>query len=117
MGKLNALKKGADIKKIEALIDNSLKTEKVESKRSMRKNTVNSEASVARPPSQAETMKYLQLPSQLAFVARALTQLDGVGTMLGEGYEFIDAVTAKVPELQMGRGAGISYLADQSSRA
>jgi len=64
-------------------------------------------------PKESETMKYLQLPAQLAFVARAITQLRGVGVMLDKDWEFIDAVAAKVPELQMERGAGLDYLAGQ----
>lgn len=113
MGKLGALKEGANIPKITALIENNFKTGKVKSKRSKRKNKAEPAEADVKAPSQAETMQWLQLPSQLAFVARALTQLDGVGTMLDPEYEFIDAVAAKVPELQMEKGAGIGYLADQ----
>jgi len=117
MGKLGALKPGADTKAIEALIENNFKTGKVRSKRSKRKTQRTAEeeaaAKATKVPSQSETMKYLQLPSQLAFVARAVTQLSGVGVMLDEDYEFIDLVAAKVPELQMERGAGLDYLAGQ----
>jgi len=117
MDKLGALKPGADKKAIEALIENNFKTGKVKSKRSKRKRQLTAEeeaeAANAKVPSQSETMKYLQLPSQLAFVARAITQLRGVGVMLDKDYEFIDLVAAKVPEVQMERGAGLDYLAGQ----
>lgn len=113
MDKLGALKKGADTTKIEALIANNFKTGKVKSKRSKRKSTEPEPETNTKVPKESETMQYLQLPPQLAFVARALTQLNGVGVMLDEDYEFIEYVADKVPELQMERGAGLGYLADQ----
>jgi len=113
MEKLGALKEGADKKAIEALVANNFKTGKVKSKRSKRKAEAVEADPDAKVPKEAETMKYFQLPSQLAFVARALTQLNGVGVMLDEDWEFIDQVAAKVPELQMEQGAGLDYLAGQ----
>merc|ERR1719444_746958 len=113
MEKLGALKKDADKSVIQKTIENNFKTGKVKSKRSKRKRELTEEELNFKPPSQSETMKYLQLPSQLAFVARAITQMSGVGSMLDKDYEFIDCVAEKVPELQMKRGAGLGYLAGQ----
>jgi aarF domain-containing kinase len=113
MEKLGALKEDANKSVIQKTIENNFKTGKVKSKRSKRKRELTEEEKNFKPPSQSETMKYLQLPSQLAFVARALTQMAGVGSMLDEDYEFIDCVAEKVPELQMKRGAGLGYLAGQ----
>lgn len=109
--KLGAMKQGADFKVIEKVIQNNFETGKVKSKRSKQKNA--NVEKVDKVPSQSETMKYLQLPSQLAFVARAIGQLNGVGVMLDADFEFIDAVAAKVPEIQMERGAGMGYLVGQ----
>jgi len=115
MAKLGALKPGADIQKIEALIENNFKTGKVKSKRSKRKieEVAEEDGKKKDVPKESETMKFLQLPAQLAFVARALTQLNGVGVMLDEDWEFIDKVAAKVPEVQMEKGAGMDYLVGQ----
>lgn len=113
MDKLGAVKKDAKREVIQGTIENNFKTGKVKSKRSKRKQELSLDEADAKPPTQAETMKYLQLPSQLAFVARAIGQLSGVGTMLDKDYEFIDCVAEKVPEIQMERGAGLGYLAGQ----
>lgn len=113
MGKLGVMKENADTVKLEALINNNFKTGKVKSKLSKRKASEPEPAADVKVPTESETMQYLQLPSQLAFVTRAVTQLNGVGTMLDEDFEFIEAVADKVPEVQMERGAGLDYLAGQ----
>ncbi|CAE7271813.1 ABC1K7, partial [Symbiodinium sp. KB8] len=82
--------------------------EQVKSKRSKRKRELTEEEQQKKAPKQSEVMKYFQLPPALAFVSRAITQMQGVGVMLDEDYEFIDFVADKVPELQVERGAGIS---------
>eukprot|EP00929_Paragymnodinium_shiwhaense_P060214 TRINITY_DN30097_c0_g2_i1.p1 TRINITY_DN30097_c0_g2~~TRINITY_DN30097_c0_g2_i1.p1 ORF type:complete len:621 (+),score=189.02 TRINITY_DN30097_c0_g2_i1:68-1930(+) len=115
MQNLGALKKEANIKALETLIDNNFKTGKVKSKRSKRKQEYVPEDGVAldKIPQEKEVAGYLQLPSQLAFVARALTQMQGVGLMLDEEWEFIDLVADKVPELQVEKGAGLGYIVGQ----
>lgn len=94
-------------------MQNNFETGKVKSKRSKRKRALTEEEKNQKTPKQTEVMKYFQLPPALAFVARAITQMEGVGVMLDEDYEFIDFVADKVPELQVERGAGISYIAGQ----
>ncbi|CAK9103454.1 unnamed protein product [Durusdinium trenchii] len=113
MDNLGCLKKGADFKKVEGVVQNNFETGKVKSKRSKRKRELTEEEKNKKAPKQTEVMKYFQLPPALAFVARAITQMEGVGVMLDEDYEFIDFVADKVPELQVERGAGISYIAGQ----
>jgi len=113
MNALGCLKDGADFKKVEAVVQNNFETGKVKSKRSKRKRELSEEEKSKKAPKQTEVMKYFQLPPALAFVARAITQMEGVGVMLDEDYEFIDFVADKVPELQVERGAGISYIAGQ----
>jgi len=116
IGKLGALKPGANRQVIQDVIQNNFDTGKVKSKRSKRRAglaEIEELGSKKKAPKQSDTAKYLQLPAQLAFVARAITQLNGVGTLLDEEFEFIDAVAAKVPEIQMERGAGLDYLAGQ----
>eukprot|EP00435_Cladocopium_sp_Y103_P067744 s198_g30.t1 len=128
MKNLGCLKDGADFKKVEAVVQNNFETGKVKSKRSKRrpatfvggKRALTEEEKYQKTPKQTEVMKYFKLPPALAFVARAITQMEGVGVMLDEDaspmaqdYEFIDFVADKVPELQVERGAGISYIAGQ----
>ncbi|CAL1148370.1 unnamed protein product [Cladocopium goreaui] len=113
MKNLGCLKEGSDFKKVEAVVQNNFETGKVKSKRSKRKRALTEEEKNQKTPKQTEVMKYFKLPPALAFVARAITQMEGVGVMLDEEYEFIDFVADKVPELQVERGAGISYIAGQ----
>lgn len=110
--KLGAVKEGADTKALEAKIADNFRTGKVKSRRSKQKTDYKADED-AGPPKDSEVMKSFQLPSQLAFVARAITQMRGVGVMLDEDWEFIDLVADKVPELQMEKGAGLGYLAGQ----
>jgi len=110
--KLGAVKEGADLAVLEAKIADNFRTGKVKSKRSKRKADYE-EGETSGPPKDSEVMKNFVLPSQLAFVARALTQMRGVGIMLDEDWEFIDLVADQVVELQMEKGAGLGYLAGQ----
>lgn len=113
MDKLGAVVQGANFKVLEAKIEDNFKTGKVKSKRSKRKSDSADDAENKVPPKDSEVMKNFQLPSQLAFAARAITQMNGVGVMLDEDFEFIDLVADKVPEVQMEKGAGLDYLAGQ----
>ncbi|CAE7808231.1 ABC1K7 [Symbiodinium sp. CCMP2592] len=113
MDSLGCLKEGTDFKAVEGVVQKNFETGKVKSKRSKRKRELTEEEQQKKAPKQSEVMKYFQLPPALAFVSRAITQMQGVGVMLDEDYEFIDFVADKVPELQVERGAGISYIAGQ----
>lgn len=110
MDSLGCLKEGTDFKAVEGVVQKNFETGKVKSKRSKRKRELTEEEQQKKAPKQSEVMKYFQLPPALAFVSRAITQMQGVGVMLDEDYEFIDFVADKVPELQVERGAGISRL-------
>ncbi|OLQ13941.1 hypothetical protein AK812_SmicGene1920 [Symbiodinium microadriaticum] len=109
MDSLGCLKEGTDFKAVEGVVQKNFETGKVKSKRSKRKRELTEEEQQKKAPKQSEVMKYFQLPPALAFVSRAITQMQGVGV----DYEFIDFVADKVPELQVERGAGISYIAGQ----
>jgi aarF domain-containing kinase len=110
--KLGAIRPGADVTALTAKIEDNFRTGKVKSRRSKRKADYVPEESDGKIKD-SEVMKAFSLPSQLAFVARAITQMRGVGVMLDEEWEFIDIVAEEVPKLQMDKGAGIGYLADQ----
>jgi predicted unusual protein kinase regulating ubiquinone biosynthesis (AarF/ABC1/UbiB family) len=54
-------------------------------------------------------MGYFQLPSEYAFVARALSQMDGVGKTLDPDFDFISSSAPYLVEI---KGAG-NYLKDE----
>lgn len=60
----------------------------------------------------AEVMSYFTLPAEYAFVARALTQLDGVGKVLDSSFDFISSAAPWVYEV---KGAEL-YLKDEASK-
>ncbi|CAE7304175.1 ABC1K7 [Symbiodinium natans] len=101
MDSLGCLKEGTDFKAVEGVVQKNFETGKVKSKRSKRKRELTEEEQNKKAPKQSEVMKYFQLPPALAFVSRAITQMQGVGVMLDEDYEFIDFVADKAtPKLQ-----------------
>jgi len=55
-----------------------------------------------------EVMQYFQLPAEYAFVARAITQMDGVGKGLDENFDFISSSAPYIVEI---KGADV-YLKD-----
>jgi predicted unusual protein kinase regulating ubiquinone biosynthesis (AarF/ABC1/UbiB family) len=57
----------------------------------------------------SEVMGYFQLPSEYAFVARALSQMDGVGKTLDPDFDFISSSAPYLVEI---KGAG-NYLKDE----
>jgi predicted unusual protein kinase regulating ubiquinone biosynthesis (AarF/ABC1/UbiB family) len=57
----------------------------------------------------AEVMEYFTLQSEYAFVARALSQMDGVGKVLDPEFDFISAAAPYLVEV---KGTG-KYLTDE----
>lgn len=60
----------------------------------------------------AEVMEYFTLQSEYAFVARALSQMDGVGKSLDPDFDFISAAAPYLVEV---KGVG-RYLADEAKK-
>ena len=65
-----------------------------------------------KPPGDAEVMEYFTLPAEYAFVARAISQLDGVGKALDPEFDFISASAPHIVEV---KGAE-KYLADEAKK-
>uniref|UniRef100_A0A7S3V4W0 ABC1 atypical kinase-like domain-containing protein n=1 Tax=Chaetoceros debilis TaxID=122233 RepID=A0A7S3V4W0_9STRA len=57
----------------------------------------------------AEIMSYFTLPAEYAFVARALSQMDGVGKNLDTDFDFISAAAPWIVEIK----GGEKYLTDE----
>jgi predicted unusual protein kinase regulating ubiquinone biosynthesis (AarF/ABC1/UbiB family) len=57
----------------------------------------------------AEVMKFFTLPAEYAFVARALSQMDGVGRTLDPDFDFVSSAAPYIVEI---KGAG-KYLIDE----
>lgn len=60
----------------------------------------------------AQVMSYFTLPAEYAFVARALTQLDGVGKVLDPSFDFISAAAPWIYEV---KGADL-YMKEEASK-
>jgi len=159
--RMGVLKDGADVKKVQAKVQNNFDTGKISVKEAKRKqqakmkarknrskakrmeehntliaestevngsNTtvaaINGEKKVSnetlstkpkkeeKPPGDAEVMEYFTLPAEYAFVARAISQLDGVGKTLDPEFDFISASAPHIVEV---KGAE-KYLADEAKK-
>jgi len=59
-----------------------------------------------------EVMSYFTLPAEYAFVARAISQMDGVGKGLDTDFDFISAAAPYLVEIK----GGEKYLADEVTK-
>lgn len=60
----------------------------------------------------AEIMSYFTLPAEYAFVARAISQMDGVGKSLDSEFDFISAAAPWIVEIK----GGEKYLEDEAKK-
>jgi len=60
----------------------------------------------------AEIMSYFTLPAEYAFVARAISQMDGVGKSLDSEFDFISAAAPWLVEIK----GGEKYLGDEAKK-
>ena len=60
----------------------------------------------------SDVLKYFKLPAEYAFVARALSQMDGVGKSLDPAFDFISSAAPNIVEI---KGAG-TYLQDEFAK-
>jgi predicted unusual protein kinase regulating ubiquinone biosynthesis (AarF/ABC1/UbiB family) len=60
----------------------------------------------------SDVMKYFKLPAEYAFVARAISQMDGVGKSLDPYFDFISSAAPNIVEI---KGAG-TYLQDEFAK-
>ena len=131
--RMGVLKDGADLEKVEAKCQSNYDTGKLKvKKRKKRKssryntmsqsdetvennakeNTVKSTGNETAEVKDAEVMEYFTLQSEYAFVARALSQMDGVGKGLDPDFDFISAAAPYLVEI---KGAK-KYLVDEAKK-
>ena len=136
--KMGVLKENADLDKVRAKVSDNFKTGKVKANRkrlsqrgykfappsetntnstSEETNTTNSTAATPKkggkkPPQDSEVMQYFSLPAEYAFVARALSQMDGVGKVLDPEFDFVSAAAPWIVEI---KGAK-EYLRDEAAK-
>ena len=116
---MGVLKHDVDEAKIRSVVQQNFDTGKVKSKasREKRKTKVLSQGipynegptKKEKNATQADVMQYFQLPATYAFVARAISQLTGVATLLDKDFDFIEAVAPLLPEV---KGTDV-YLKDE----
>jgi predicted unusual protein kinase regulating ubiquinone biosynthesis (AarF/ABC1/UbiB family) len=131
--RMGVLKDGADLAKVEAKCQSNYDTGKLKVKKRKRRKsarysvmaqpaeTVKVEAkddSLKTPQNEtaevkdSEVMEYFTLQSEYAFVARAVSQMDGVGKGLDPDFDFISAAAPYLVEI---KGAK-KYLVDEAKK-
>jgi len=124
---MGVLKEGADLSVVRAKVADNYRTGKVKANRKkLRKRgykfkveaasssnstkTSNATAGITPGGSDAAVMQYFTLPAEYAFVARALSQMDGVGKSLDPEFDFVSAAAPWIVEI---KGAGL-YIKDEA---
>mmetsp|Transcript_19597 Transcript_19597/g.61619 ORF Transcript_19597/g.61619 Transcript_19597/m.61619 type:complete len:590 (+) Transcript_19597:67-1836(+) len=97
--KMGVLKPGADLRAVAAVVQSNFDTGRVRSRACLASKAAQPPRDSRPPPDQAAVMRYFQLPASYAFVARALSQLTGVGQALDPDFEFIAAAAPALPEI------------------
>jgi predicted unusual protein kinase regulating ubiquinone biosynthesis (AarF/ABC1/UbiB family) len=75
-------------------------------------STNSTSTSVVNATKDSEVMKYFKLPAEYAFVARAISQMDGVGKSLDPDFDFISSAAPNIVEI---KGA-TTYLKDEFNK-
>eukprot|EP00547_Thalassionema_nitzschioides_P010137 CAMPEP_0194229950 /NCGR_PEP_ID=MMETSP0156-20130528/44157_1 /TAXON_ID=33649 /ORGANISM="Thalassionema nitzschioides, Strain L26-B" /LENGTH=637 /DNA_ID=CAMNT_0038962515 /DNA_START=102 /DNA_END=2012 /DNA_ORIENTATION=- len=123
---MGVLKDNADLVKVRAKVQDNFETGKITVKRNKLKkrgyvfteksnstSTNNSTAATADGKvKDTEVMGFFTLPTEYAFVARALTQMNGVGKTLDPDFDFISSSAPYIVEI---KGA-TNYLQDEWSK-
>jgi predicted unusual protein kinase regulating ubiquinone biosynthesis (AarF/ABC1/UbiB family) len=117
--KMGVLVDGADLKKVRAKVAENYRTGKVKANRkTLRRNgyelkeetsAASLEADEEGKGKDSEIMSFFTLPAEYAFVARALSQMDGVGKLLDPEFDFISNGAQYIVEI---KGAK-EYLKDE----
>lgn len=134
--KMGVLKENADIGKVRAKVSDNFKTGKIKANRerlsqrgykfappeetniteveigadAAAKNS--SKKTKSKSSEDSEVMQFFSLPAEYAFVARALTQMDGVGKVLDPEFDFVSAGAPWIVEI---KGAK-RYLQDEAKK-
>ncbi|KAI2501809.1 ABC1 family-like protein [Fragilaria crotonensis] len=119
--KMGVLKDGADLHMVRAKVQDNFNTGKVSVKqKKLRKSGYKFKETTPTDPANnatndtvnvkdSEVMEFFQLPAEYAFVARALSQMDGVGKTLDADFDFISSSAPYLVEI---KGVG-NYFRDE----
>ena len=121
--KMGVLVDGADLDKVRKKVAENYKTGKIKANRKKLskkgfkfrdEEDATGEPSTAasedgQAPNDAEVMSYFTLPAEYAFVARAISQMDGVGKSLDPDFDFISNAAPYIVEI---KGADL-YVKDE----
>jgi predicted unusual protein kinase regulating ubiquinone biosynthesis (AarF/ABC1/UbiB family) len=117
--KMGVLQPDADMEKVRAKIADNYRTGKIKANRKRLKErgyqfreTVKQNITSNATSTDAEIMKYFKLPAEYAFVARALSQMDGVGKSLDPDFDFVSAAAPWIYEI---KGAG-KYIKEEAKK-
>ncbi len=117
--KMGVLQPDADMEKVRAKIADNYRTGKIKANRKRLKErgyqfreTVKHNITSNATSTDAEIMKYFKLPAEYAFVARALSQMDGVGKSLDPDFDFVSAAAPWIYEI---KGAG-KYIKEEAKK-
>ena len=105
--RLGVLKQGADLEQVEGVIRKNFESGRIRSKASSSSSPSSDVSTSTATSKEAEkassaVLPEFTLPAQCAFVARALTQMDGVGKALDPNFEFIASAAPVIPEIKGG---------------
>ncbi len=117
--KMGVMKKGSDMAKIRAKVQDNFESGKIKVKRKKLKKagyifkdkgnvTLGSNTQKSKVDD-SEVMGFFTLPAEYAFVARAISQMDGVGKSLDPDFDFISSAAPYIVEI---KGAS-SYISDE----
>lgn len=111
---MGVLKPGYDARSIINVVQSNFDSGRVKTRAASTasKTRINKSSSSKGTRSDAAVLQYFQLPPTYAFVARALSQLTGVGLKLDPDFEFIAAAAPLLPEITGAR----TYVKDQFLR-
>jgi len=118
--KMGVLKDGANFAKVRAKVQDNFETGKITVKRKKLKKagykfkdeleqeqstvasstTTNTTTTTTAKVKDSEVMGYFTLPAEYAFVARALSQMDGVGKVLDPDFDFISSAAPYIVEIK-----------------
>jgi len=119
--KMGVLVDGADLEQVRGKVADNYRTGKVKANRKKlrqkgfefkdeEKNATSSSANTTEAEySDSQVMSYFTLPAEYAFVARAISQMDGVGKSLDPEFDFISSAAPFIVEI---KGADL-YLKDE----
>jgi predicted unusual protein kinase regulating ubiquinone biosynthesis (AarF/ABC1/UbiB family) len=122
--KMGVMKEGADMAKVRAKVQNNFETGKIQVKRKKLKKAgyifknsgdVEITSTLVKGNgngNDGEVMSFFTLPSEYAFVARAIAQMDGVGKALDPEFDFISSAAPHIVEIK----GTTSYVSDELNK-